>query len=138
MRLSTRLFVRWIIIAISLLVAVLVVPGITITGNVWWAIAVTALVLGFVNAIIRPILQFLSCGCIVATLGLFLLVINAGTLWLASWVSQNWFGAHFVVDGFWPAFWGGLIVSITSFFLNMFLPDESPGGDAGDDLVIRS
>ena len=122
-----RFAIRWIVIAIALLVAVLLVPGITIQGNVWWAVAVTALVLGLVNAFIRPILQFLSCGFIVATLGLFLLVINAGTLWLASWISQNWFSAGFVVDGFWPAFWGGLIVSIVSFVLNIFLPDETAG-----------
>ena len=120
-----RLIIRWLVIAISLVVAVLIVPGITIDGNIWWAVAVTALVLGFVNAIIRPILQFLSCGCIVATLGIFLLVINAATLWAASWVSQNWFNAGFVVDGFWPAFWGGLIVSVVSFVLNIFAPDES-------------
>ena len=120
-----RLIIRWLVIAISLVVAVLIVPGITIDGNIWWAVAVTALVLGFVNAIIRPILQFLSCGCIVATLGIFLLVINAATLWAASWVSQNWFNAGFVVDGFWPAFWGGLIVSVVSFVLNIFVPDES-------------
>ena len=120
-----RLIIRWLVIAISLVVAVLIVPGITIDGNIWWAVAVTALVLGFVNAIIRPILQFLSCGCIVATLGIFLLVINAATLWAASWVSQNWFNAGFVVDGFWPAFWGGLIVSAVSFVLNIFVPDES-------------
>ena len=120
-----RLVIRWLVIAISLVVAVLIVPGITIDGNIWWAVAVTALVLGFVNAIIRPILQFLSCGCIVATLGIFLLVINAATLWAASWVSQNWFNAGFVVDGFWPAFWGGLIVSAVSFVLNIFVPDES-------------
>ena len=120
-----RFVIRWLATAISLVVALLIVPGITIEGNIWWAVAVMALILGLVNAIIRPILQFLSCGCIVATLGLFLLVINAATLWLASWVSQNWFNAAFVVDGFWPAFWGGLIVSIVSFLLNIFVPDET-------------
>lgn len=120
-----RFVIRWLVIAISLVVAVLIVPGITIEGNVWWAVAIMALVLGFVNAIIRPILQFLSCGCIVATLGLFLIVINAATLYLASQISQSWFGASFVVDGFWPAFWGGLIVSVVSFVLNIFVPDEA-------------
>lgn len=119
-----RLLIRWIVTAISLTVAVLVVPGISIEGNAWWAVAIMAVILGFVNAIIRPILQFLSCGLIVATLGLFLIVINAATLWLSSWVAQNWLGAGFVVDGFWPAFWGGLIVSFVSFLLNIFVPDE--------------
>ena len=121
-----RLLIRWIVTAISLTVAILVVPGITVEGNAWWAVIVMSAVLGLVNAFIRPILQFLSCGLIVATLGLFLIVINAGTLWLASWMAQNWFNAGFVVDGFWPAFWGGLIVSVVSFLLNIFVPDEEP------------
>ena len=94
-----RLTIRWLVLAISLVVAVLIVPGITIESNAWIAVAVMALVLGLVNAIVRPILQFLSCGCIMATLGLFLFVINAATLWLSSWISQNWFEAGFVVDG---------------------------------------
>ena len=118
-----RLVIRWLVTAISLVVAVLIVPGITIESNAWIAVAVMALVLGLVNAIVRPILQFLSCGCIMATLGLFLFVINAVTLWLSSWISQNWFNAGFVIDGFWPAFWGAIVVSIVSFLLNVFVPD---------------
>ncbi len=118
-----RLVIRWLVTAISLVVAVLIVPGITIESNAWVAVAVMALVLGLVNAIVRPILQFLSCGCIMATLGLFLFVINAATLWFSSWISQNWFNAGFVIDGFWPAFWGAIVVSIVSFFLNVFVPD---------------
>jgi len=119
-----RLVIRWLVTAISLVVAVLIVPGITIESNAWVAVAVMALVLGLVNAIVRPILQFLSCGCIMATLGLFLFVINAATLWFSSWISQNWFNAGFVIDGFWPAFWGAIVVSIVSFFLNVFVPDD--------------
>ncbi len=83
----------------------------------------TGAILAAVNVLIRPILQFLSCGCIIATLGLFMLVINAGTLWLASWMAQNWFGIGFYVDGFWPAFWGGLVISIVSFLLSVFIPE---------------
>lgn len=62
--------------------------------------------------------------CIVATLGLFLFVINAITLWLSSWMAVNWFGVDFVVDGFWPALIGSIIVSIVSFLLNMLLVDR--------------
>ena len=120
-----KLFIRWIITVISLIAAVLVIPGIEITANrAWFAIAIVAIILGFVNIFIRPLLTFLSCGFVILTMGLFMLVINAFTLWLSSWVAQNWFGIGFVVDGFWPAFWGGLVVSIVSFFLSLFLIDD--------------
>ena len=119
-----RLLVRWLITSIAVAAAMLVVPGIHSTGtSALVAILVTAAILGFVNAAIRPILNFLSCGCIIATLGLFVLVINAATLWLAAWVSSNWFHTGFYVEGFWPAFWGAIVVSVVSFFLSVFLPD---------------
>ena len=122
-----RLFGRWIITSIAVAVAMLVVPGIGHSGSsALIAILLTAAVLGFANAIIRPILKFLSCGCIVATLGLFVLVINAVVLWGAAWVSANWFHTGFYVEGFWPAFWGAIVVSIVSFVLSVFLPDPDP------------
>jgi putative membrane protein len=120
-----RLLVRWLITSIAVAAAVILVPGIGHSGSsALVAIVVTAAVLGFVNAIIRPILSFLSCGCIVATLGLFVLVINAVTLWMAAWVSSNWFHTGFYITGFWPAFWGAIVVSVVSFLLSVFLPDE--------------
>ena len=122
---TTKLLIRWAIVAASLVVAALLVPGISIEGNrAWLVVAIMAAILGLVNAFVRPILQFLSCGCIVATLGLFLFVINALTLWLSSWVAVNWLGVDFVVDGFWPALFGGIIVSIVSFVLNSLLVDR--------------
>ncbi len=118
-----RFLILWIVTAIALVVAVLIVPGIDIQSNAWITVAVMALILGLVNTLVRPVLQFLSCGLIVATLGLFLLIINALTLWLSSYVAQNWFHVGFLVDGFWPAFWGALVVSVISFLLNMFVPE---------------
>jgi putative membrane protein len=122
-----RILFRWLITAIAVAAAVLLIPGITVAhdSNTIIAIAATGAILAFINVIIRPILQFLSCGCIIATLGLFTLVINAGTLWLASWTAQNWFGIGFRVDGFWPAFWGGLVISIVSFLLSIFIPEPA-------------
>jgi len=122
-----KLLLRWIITAISLVVAVLLIPGITLEGdNAFLAVAVTAAILGLMNAFLRPILAFLACGCVVITLGFALLFINAFVLWAASWIAQNWFGIQFVVDGFWPAFWGGIVISVVSFFLSMFVYDEEP------------
>ena len=120
-----KLFIRWIIISVSLVVAAWLIPGITISDtNGWIAVGVMAAVLGFVNAIIRPILAFFSCGCILLTMGLFMLVINAAMLSLASWIATKIFNVGFYVDGFWPALFGSIVVSIVSFFLSMFLIDE--------------
>lgn len=120
-----KLFIRWIIIAVSLVVAAWLIPGITISGtNGWIAVGVTAAILGLLNAIIRPILAFFSCGCIVLTMGLFMLVINAAMLLLASWISTQILGIGFYVNGFWAALFGSIVVSLVSFFLSMFLIDE--------------
>jgi putative membrane protein len=119
-----RLFVRWLIIAISLFFAVLIVPGVRVEGNAWVVVTVMAIVLGLVNALVKPILKFLSCGFIVLTMGLFLLVINAFTLWLASWISQQWLNIGFIVDGFISALFGSIIISIVSFVLNMIFSDK--------------
>ena len=118
-----RLLIRWAITAVALAVTVWLLPGIRIEGSGVYAVLITAAVLGFVNAIIRPILTLLSCGCVVATLGLFLFVINALMLALASWISVNWFNAGFYIDNFWWALLGSIIVSIISWLLSLLLPD---------------
>jgi putative membrane protein len=59
------------------------------------------------------------------TLGLFVLIINGLTLWLAATIAQRWFDVGFYVDGFWSAFLGALIVSIVSVVLSaVFREDE--------------
>ena len=105
---------RWLIIMAALFAAAFIVPGIHVDGNGWAAYAIMAAVLALLNASILPLLKFLSCGLIVLTLGLFSLVLNAGVFLLASNISQTWFGAGFRVDGFWPALWGSLIVSLAT------------------------
>ncbi len=119
-----KFILRWLITAISLYVAVLVVPGISVESDAWVAFAVMAIILGLVNAIIRPILKLLSCGFIIITLGLFVFVINAATFLLASNIAQNWFGIGFYVDNFWSALFGSIIVSIVSVILSNILIDE--------------
>lgn len=121
-----RIVLHWIITAIALVAAVFIVPGITVDGNAYVAIGVTAALLGLINAYLRPILQFAACGCIILTLGLALPAINGLTLWIAAYVASQWFGLGFVVEGFWPAFWGGIIVSVVSFILYVLAPPEDP------------
>ena len=119
------ILIRWAIIAVSVLVAVLLVPGIEITSTTGWVVVlVMAAVLGLVNAIIRPILALFSCGCIVATFGLFMLVINAFTFWLAAWITSAGFNLGISVDGFIAAFLGALVVSLVSFVISLVLPGD--------------
>jgi putative membrane protein len=122
-----RLVLHWLITAAALVVAAWLLPGIHVDSqNGWVVVLVMAAVLGLVNALVRPVLTFLSCGLIVITLGLFLIVINAAVFALASWISVNWFGAGFYVDSFWSALFGSIVVSIVSFVLSQFLPVEGP------------
>lgn len=119
-----KLLMRWLISAVSLYVAVLIVPGISVEGTAWIAFTVMALVLGLVNAVVRPILKLLSCGFIIITLGLFVFVINAASFMLASSIAQNWFGIGFYVDSFGAALLGSIIVSVVSVILSSILIDE--------------
>jgi putative membrane protein len=114
-----HLLLRWIINAIALAVAATFVSGIHVDGG-WLVLALVALIFGLVNALIRPLVALLTCPLIILTLGLFTLVINAAMLLLASWIA-GLLGIGFTVDGFWPAFWGGLVISIVSFVLSLVL-----------------
>ena len=116
-----RLIVRWLISAAAVWAAAYLVPGIRVEGGITDYLVV-ALVIGLVNALIRPIVSWLACGLIVLTLGLFLLVINAVLLLVAAWIAQQ-AGAQFYVDGFVPALYGSIVISVVSFVLSMLLPD---------------
>lgn len=114
-----RFLLRLVATAAALWVAVALVTGITYTGGILGLLAV-ALVFGFVNAVIRPILKMLTCPLVVLTLGLFVFILNAFLLWLTSMMAQA-LGIGFIVDGFWAALVGALIVGIVSTVLNLFV-----------------
>lgn len=117
----TKFLVRWGITAVAVAVAAWIVPGISVDEpHRVWTVLLVALVLGLVNAFIRPVISALSCGLIVLTLGLFTLVINGLMLWLASAITVNWLGLGFHVDGFWNALLGALIVSVVSLLVSTF------------------
>ena len=118
----SKFLIRWLVGAIALYAAVRLVPGIGYDGG-WSTLAAMALLFGLVNAFVRPLLTVLSCPLIIMTMGVFLLVINGMLLLLASRLAAL-FGVAFYVDGFGAAFWGGLVVSVASFLLNLFLRDE--------------
>lgn len=122
--------VRWLINAIALLAAAFVVPGIRLTAsatspglNEWMTLAVVALIFGLINAIIRPIVFFLTLPLTLLTLGLFTFVINALMLMLTSRIAQA-LALGFRVDGFVAALLGALVISVVGFLLGRLLSVE--------------
>ncbi len=122
-----RFLLRLLATAAALWVAVLLIPGIGYTGG-WAGLLGVALVFGFVNAIIRPILKLLTCPLVILTLGLFVFILNAFLLWLTAQFAQA-LGLAFYVHGFWAALVGALLVGIVSTVLNLFVGNTEKGKD---------
>lgn len=118
----TRFLLRWAINAAGLYAAIWIVPGINFLGD-WTGILWIALIFGLLNALVRPLLKFLTCPLIILTLGLFTIVVNTLMLMLTSSVGQS-FGLAFMVDGFWSALLGSLVISLVSVVLSIFVRDE--------------
>ena len=124
----TKFILRLVINAIGLYLAVLILPGIDLRDNLV-SILWLALIFGLVNALLRPLLNLLTCGLIVLTLGLFTIVINTFLFWLTSVIGQS-FGFGLIISDpvWWNAFLGGLVVSVVSIIMTMILKDEMRGG----------
>ena len=113
------LLVRWLINTLALAVVVWLVPSIQAQG--FLTLLITAALIGFLNAFLKPFLIILTLPLNIMTLGLFTFVINGLVLLLAGSIM----GPGFVVQGFWSAFWGALVLSIVSWVLNSLLdPDK--------------
>jgi putative membrane protein len=123
----TRFILRWAINAIALYLAILILPGLDLRSGLV-SIIWLALIFGFVNALFRPLLKFLTCPLIMLTLGLFTLVINTFLFWLTSVIGQS-FGLDLIISDpvWWNAFLGGLVVSIVSVIMTLILKDELTG-----------
>jgi putative membrane protein len=123
-----RFLIRWLVTAISVAAAVLLVPGFEVTGNGGLVILAVSVIIGFVNATLGLIFKIGMIGCIVMTLGIFNLFINAGLLWISVWVVNNWMkflgGTIVAENGFWSYFWAAIVISIVSGILNWFVRGE--------------
>ena len=106
------LLIKWIVNSTALLVVAHVVTGVSLDN--WTTVFVAALVLGLLNAFLRPILIFLTLPVTVISLGLFTLFINAFLFYLAAHVVRG-----FHVEGFWQAFLAAFVFSIVSFLLSI-------------------
>ncbi len=118
----TRFILRWAINAAAIFLAIRLVPGITLAGSLTGVIWL-ALILGLINAFIRPVLKLLTCPLIILTLGLFTLLINTFGFWLMGQIG-NMAGIPITISGFMPAFLGGLVVTVVSIVLSMILREE--------------
>lgn len=116
----SNLLIRLVINAVALWVASYVVPGISLTNDVTGLLIVAA-IFGLINALIKPIIDFFTCPFYVITLGLFTFVVNALMLLLTS----NLSGAQrLVVDSFWSALLGGIVIGVVSMLLSLFLSED--------------
>ena len=125
----TKLLVRWGIIVVALIAAAWLLPGIEVYGAAWVVYAVMAVILGLINAVIKPLLKLLTCPLILLTLGLFVLVINAITLLLAAGISNRILGSlelggGFAIKSFGWAFVAALIVSIVTVILSAVVKED--------------
>jgi putative membrane protein len=117
-----KLLLRWVAGAAAIGAATWLIPGITVQGGVG-ALFVIALILGLVNALVRPLLRRLACGLIFVTLGLFLFVINALMLLLTELLARA-AGVGFAIDSFQDALLGAVVISVVSFLLSVLFPDS--------------
>jgi len=108
--------IRLLINMVAILIISYLLPRVIWVDSVMAAL-VAAFLLGIVNAIIRPVLVFLTLPLTILTLGLFLLVINGLMLWLVAAVVKG-----FHVNGFWGALFGWILISLVSWILSRFLP----------------
>jgi len=121
------LLIRWVVTALALWLTATIVPGLVTIRSAGAAI-IAALVLGLVNAIVRPVLLLLTLPFTIVTLGLFIFILNAAMFGLAALLA----GPGFQVHGFWGALVGSLLVSIISLVLNMII------GEAGKPKKMES
>jgi putative membrane protein len=115
--------IRIVATAIALWVAT-ALPGIDVTGDTVLANALTiiavAVIFGLINAFIKPVIQIIGCLFYVLTLGLLALVVNALLFMLTGWIADQ-LDLPFEVDGFWPAFWGAIVVGVVSWAITLVI-----------------
>jgi putative membrane protein len=129
-----RLIVRWLVLALGVVIATHVVPGIHCSD--FGSLVAVVILLSFFNAILRPVLVLFTLPFIIVTMGLGIVVINAILFLFVGRLVDG-----FIVAGFWPAVGGSLVVSITNFVVNAAMrtsgrPPSGPPAKGGDVIDI--
>lgn len=112
---------KWLVVTVAVIAASYVLPGIEVAG--FWPALIAALLLGLINAFVRPVLVLLTLPLTVITLGLFLLVLNALLLYLVAALVTG-----FVIGGFWWALLGSIFISVLSGLMNSLIRKERQVG----------
>jgi len=110
----THFLVRWGISSLSIFIVAHIVKGIEVSNSV--TVLVVALVLGIINAFLRPLIILVTLPINIITLGIFTFFINGALFLLVSKIVKG-----FLITGFWPAFWGYILFSIISFLLSLLV-----------------
>ncbi|HZZ87130.1 MAG TPA: phage holin family protein [Caulobacteraceae bacterium] len=117
-----RFLLRGLVAALGFWVASHLVPGVHVGG--WKTLIIAGLLLGVANALVRPILTFLTFPLTILTLGLFLLVVNGLMILLVQWVLHRFHNSSFEIHGLVPAIFTTIVIFFVSLAANMFI-----GGD---------
>ena len=122
-----RFLLRVLVSAAALGVATWAVSGIELLAGSGWTrvgtLLAVALIFGLINATLKPLIKVIGCAFYVLTLGLAALVVNGLLLWLTSVIAGD-LTLPFHVTGFWPAFWGAIVVGLVSWVLNLLIGDD--------------
>jgi putative membrane protein len=114
-----RLLLVWLVNTVSLIAVAYLMPSISVSS--FWTALIAALVLGLVNAVIRPILVILTLPATILTLGLFIFVINGLLFWFVGSFVEG-----FHVEGFWAGFFGAIVYSLISWLLSALILPAGP------------
>jgi putative membrane protein len=122
-----RFLLRVLVSAAALGVATWAVSGIELLAGSGWTrvgtLLAVAVIFGLINATLKPLIKVIGCAFYVLTLGLAALVVNGLLLWLTSVIAGD-LTLPFHVTGFWPAFWGAIVVGLVSWLLNLLIGDK--------------
>jgi putative membrane protein len=122
-----RFILRWAINAVALYVAIVVVNntigGISLDNPNWQSFMWMGLIFGLVNALLRPLLEILTCPLIILTLGLFTFIINTLLFYAVGWIG-SFFNVGYTVSSFWSALLAAIVVSLVSITLSLVLRGE--------------
>lgn len=103
--------IRWVVFALIIMFTAWIIPGISVSS--FWAAMLVAVIIGLINAFLKPVLQAVTLPINLVTLGVFGLILNALLLMLAGYITPG-----FTVSGFWSAFFGSIIISLLSLGVN--------------------
>ena len=121
--------ITWLITAAAVWLAAELIGGIHLDG--WRSTFIVALILGLLNAFLKPLLVFGTFPALILTLGFALILINTALLALTAWIAGKFDSIRFDIDGFWAAFFGAIIISIVSFVLTQVINPQKVARKVG-------